>query len=116
MKKTIRLALLVFSVMTLGLAQLAWAQGTGTGVIAGVEISGSKYAIVYMPAVTGTRPACHNTQYPNGFIFDISTSKGESLLSTIMLTYAASRRITLVGAGSCTSNGTVNVETLSRLF
>lgn len=107
--KLIRSIALAATLLTAGIASAA---GGATGVITGVAILGTQYAMVTVTNPVGTAPACHNGA--NGqYAFDISTAKGKAYLSAIEGAQIAGRTVGVGGGNSCLTvqSGTV-VQTL----
>ena len=74
----------------------AFAAGSGSGTVAGVNVEGAsgKFSTTAHPGA----PACAAT---GRWAVDVSTPQGQSLWSAVLLAYSQNKPVTIGGTGTC---------------
>lgn len=99
-----------------GLATSAANATQVTGKINSVFIYGTNYAIVSAEALPSGRPSCHNSLRVYSYAFDISTTKGKALLSSVQAALLSGKPTSIIGGTTCTNVGNnENIETVQAL-
>ena len=91
-----RSAALIAAASVASFGSAAFAAGSGSGTVAGVNVEGAsgKFSTTAHPGA----PACATT---GRWAVDVSTPQGQSLWSAVLLAYSQNKPVTIGGTGTC---------------
>lgn len=86
-------------------ASPAAASSADGGYVIGFATLGSNIVLVFTDGTRTTPPSCSNTNFPNRWAINVSTSDGQAAMSLLLTARALHETVRFYGTGTCSVLG-----------